>query len=111
MKDMKPSERVGLLSTLIGAVITLAVGTGLSVLLDGFVLGFLVLAGVAAALFLIIIFRDLPGIGLQVREFRGKIEASRPRKAEMARQPLPPVGFEERVPLAQQRDDAREYRE
>jgi hypothetical protein len=56
MRRMSTSEKTGLLSTLIGAVLTMVVGTGLSVLLNGFVRGFLVLAvaSVAVCLFVLL---------------------------------------------------------
>jgi hypothetical protein len=51
MKEMKNDENtVGLISTAIGAVLAMAVGTGLSILLNGFVRGFLALTAVSAIL-------------------------------------------------------------
>lgn len=51
MKEMKNYENaVALISTVIGAVLALAAGTGLSILLSGFVQGFLALTAVAAIL-------------------------------------------------------------
>jgi hypothetical protein len=108
MGDMRTSEKIGLLSTLIGVVMTLAVGTGLSILLDGFVQGFLVLAVVAIAVCLFFLVRNRPAVTLQVREFRKFIEAAR-LKGEMT-SPPPPLD-DERVPLARRPDDVREYRE
>lgn len=58
MREMTTSDENGLISTVIAAVLTLAIGTGLSLLLGGFVKGFLTLAVVALAAFLVVYFRN-----------------------------------------------------
>jgi hypothetical protein len=70
MREMRTSEKIGLISTLIGAVLTLAVGTGLSLLLNGFVEGFLVLGVLAFSILLFVFFRNLPAHRLQWHQYR-----------------------------------------
>jgi hypothetical protein len=64
MKKVKTSEKTDLLATAIGAVLTLAAGTGLSILLNGFVQGFLVLGVLAVGLIVFLVRRDLISIRL-----------------------------------------------
>lgn len=58
MREMRTSEKIGLISTVIGAVLTLAVGTGLSLVLNGFVNGFLVLGVLGLSVLLFVFFRN-----------------------------------------------------
>jgi hypothetical protein len=64
MKEVKTEERTELLATVIGVVLTLAIGTGLSILLNGFVRGFLVLGVVAIVLLVFLVRRDFISIEL-----------------------------------------------
>lgn len=64
MKEVKTSEKTDLLATVIGLVLTLAAGTGLSVLLNGFVQGFLVLGVLAIGLIVFLVRRDFISIEL-----------------------------------------------
>jgi len=56
MREMRTSERIGLISSAVGAVLTLAVGTGLSLVLNGFVEGFLVLGALGLSALLVSFF-------------------------------------------------------
>jgi hypothetical protein len=64
MKEVKSSEKTDLLATVIGLVLTFAVGTGLSVLLNGFVQGFLVLGVVSIGLIVFLVHRGFVSIKL-----------------------------------------------
>lgn len=64
MKEVKTSEKTDLLATVIGVVLTLAVGTGLSILLNGFVQGFLALGVLAIGLLVFLVRRDFISIEL-----------------------------------------------
>ena len=64
MKEVKTEERTELLATVIGAVLTLAIGTGLSILLGSFVRGFFVLGVVAIGLLVFLVRRDYISIEL-----------------------------------------------
>jgi hypothetical protein len=76
MREMRTSEKIGLISTVIGAVLTLAVGTGLSLLLSGFVEGFLVLGVLAFSVLLFIFFRNLSAHRLKWHQYKAD---NRPR--------------------------------
>jgi hypothetical protein len=64
MRKVKTSERTDLLATVIGVVLTLAIGTGLSILLNGFVQGFLAMGILAIGLLAYLVRRDFISIGL-----------------------------------------------
>ncbi len=64
MKEMKTSEKTDLLATVIGVVLTLTAGTGLSILLDGFVQGFLALGVLSLGLIVFLVRRDFISIEL-----------------------------------------------
>lgn len=64
MKEVKTSEKTDLLVTVVGIVLTLAVGTGLSILLNGFLQGFLVLSVIAIGLIVILVRRGFVSIEL-----------------------------------------------
>jgi hypothetical protein len=64
MKEMKTSDKIELLSTAIGAVLTLAIGTGLSILLGGLVRGFAALAVLSIALLVFLVRRKFISIEL-----------------------------------------------
>lgn len=70
MKEMKTHENesaVSLLSTVISTIITLVGGTGLSILLGGFVQGFLALTAIGLVLVLILARRRSFSLELQFR--------------------------------------------
>lgn len=70
MKEMKTHENdnaVSFLSTFIGMAITLVAGTGLSVLLGGFVQGFLALTAIGLILVLILARRRSFSLELHLR--------------------------------------------
>jgi len=64
MKEMKTSEKTELLATAIGLVLTLAVGTGLSILLNSFVRGFLALGIFSIGMIVFLVRRDFISIKL-----------------------------------------------
>jgi hypothetical protein len=64
MKEMRTSDKIELLSTAISAVVTLIVGTGLSILLGGFVRGFGALAVVSIGLLVFLVRRNFISIEL-----------------------------------------------
>jgi hypothetical protein len=64
MKEMKTGGKAELLATAVGAVLTLAAGTALSILLGGFVQGFAVLAVLAIGLLFFLVRRDLISLEL-----------------------------------------------
>jgi hypothetical protein len=81
MKEMKTHENaVSLLSTVISAIITFAAGTGLSILLNGFVRGFLALTAIALILALIVAWRRPFSLELHHRGLVPEVElVRRPR--------------------------------
>jgi hypothetical protein len=64
MKQVRAEEKIELLSTVIGAVLTLAIGTGLSILLGGIVRGFAALAVLSIGLLIFLVRRDFISIEL-----------------------------------------------
>ncbi|HYH53827.1 MAG TPA: hypothetical protein VD761_06825 [Solirubrobacterales bacterium] len=64
MRKMKTSERIDLLATVIGVVLTLAIGMGLSILLNDLVQGFLAMGILAIGLLAFLVRRDFISIGL-----------------------------------------------
>jgi hypothetical protein len=110
MREMRTSEKIGLISTLVGAVLTLAAGTGLSLLLNGFVAGFLALSALALLVLSFGVFRNFSVHRLQWEQYRGRhrlVQAERRETVEGPPSP-PVVGYDERVPLARRRDDTRD---
>jgi len=82
MKEMKTQEnRVELLSTAISAVITLVGGTALSILLGGFVQGFLALTAIGLVLILIFAWRRPFSLALHRRGPFPEIELVRPPRS------------------------------
>ena len=82
MKEMKTHEnRVELLTTAISAVIALVVGTGLSVLLNGFVQGFLALTAIGLVILLILRWRRPFSLELHLRGPFPEIELVRHPRA------------------------------
>jgi hypothetical protein len=82
MKEMKTHENaIALLSTVIGMVLTMVLGTGLSILLGGFVRGFLALAAAAITLTLIVAWRHPFSLQLQLRDPVPGIELVRRRRS------------------------------
>jgi len=68
MNGMSDSGKIELVSTVVGAVVTLAVGMGLSILMGGFVRGFGTMAVVSIGLIFFVFFRSTPDISTQGRE-------------------------------------------
>jgi hypothetical protein len=78
MEEMKTHENaVSLLSTVVSSTIALVVGTGLSILLNGFVRGFLALTAIALVLALIVAWRRPFSLEFHLRDSVPRVDLVR----------------------------------
>jgi len=93
MKEMKTHKNaVSLLTIAVSAVITMVVGIGFGILLNGFVQGFLVLPGIALVLALIIAWRRPFSLELHLQGPVPEIELVRRHRAGKGRRREPVQG-------------------
>ena len=81
MKEMTSEEKTDLLSTAVGAVMTMVVGMGLSILFGGIVRGFLAMGVVALGVLVFLAWRHSLSVAPMARAPLAKLVA-RPRQDE-----------------------------